>query len=508
MQRYKKVFGLILFLFITAEVLLASTYLFRSHPFGFGNRINVVGLKEEPKDSLDMIYIGGSAAVAYWSPFEAYNDCGFTSYDLATDTIQAESILAYMKYAQKYQNPDLYVVGVRSFQYYSDEGDEIGLRNSSDSLDVGINRFDLVRRFLKDHKLETDKLSLYLDLIKYHTNYEMLSNEIAWSLIDNSAKSDNKGGGIQKQWCYLETPEDFQNSDRAEINPNDKAVVEELLDYCDRNRLNVFFVVCPYYITEEDYSVYNTIGDMITARGYGFLNTNDHFEDMDIDFATDFSNRNHVNAKGAEKYTAFLEKYLVENYSLPDHRGERDYDEWDKAGYAFRDFSDEAKSYIDDMIADADRAVEQGAQIRETDDFGKWCMYVRDYRYSLLATGNGEMLKGSRTTDEKALEYLGVDLDDLYSSNRYINVFIDEMHELPEPEADGNTLKGDIGRSQYKCDFVIDDSGDRGSIKISDKEYSLKDQQGLNMVVFDNYYRTIIDSVTLKKENGAIVLKR
>lgn len=77
------------------SALLGATYLFRGHVFGYNDRISVVGIKEEKKDSLDVIYIGGSAAFVYWELMKAYKDCGFTSYDLATNSIQTENILAW-----------------------------------------------------------------------------------------------------------------------------------------------------------------------------------------------------------------------------------------------------------------------------------------------------------------------------------------------------------------------------------------------------------------------------
>ena len=43
---------------------------------------------------------------------------------------------------------------------------------------------------------------------------------------------------------------------------------------------------------------------------------------------------------------------------------------------------------------------------------------------------------------------------------------------------------------------------------VEGKEYSRKDNQGINIVVFDNYYRTVIDSVTLKKVDGKIAIER
>lgn len=342
----KKIIGCIVFLSVLMFVLVHLTYLMRSHTYGYDDRISIVGLKEEPKDSIDVIYIGGSAAFVYWEPYKAYKDEGFTSYDLANNTIQAESVLTYLKYSQKYQHPDLYIIGLRSFQYYSEEPDETGLRLTSDSLDLGINRFSLIHEYVQNRNPALDELALQLDLINYHTNYDALSNNVAWGLIDNRMDCSYRGCRIQQMWEELDEPVEFASNERADLIPNDIKVMNEILDYCDTEGLNVLFVVCPYAITREEYEIYNSLGDIIVSRGYDYLNTNDFYSEIGIDFSTDFYNKDHVNALGAEKYTVFLEQYLVEHYDLTDHRGQSGYEEWDSACELFQGQSEALKSIV------------------------------------------------------------------------------------------------------------------------------------------------------------------
>lgn len=506
-----KIVGFISFILISIGMLLSATYLFRGHTYGYNDRISVVGLKEEKKDSIDVVYIGGSAAFVYWEPLKAYNDCGFTSYDLATNTIQAENILAYVKYAQQYQKPDLYVIGARAFQYYSENGNESGLRLTSDSLDVGMNKFSLIHEYLQNHKLDVDPLSLYLELTKYHTNYEALSNATAWHLIDNTEKCDYKGCLIQSKWCYLQEPQDFKTDQRADLLENDEKVLQKLLNYFDENDLNALFVVCPYSITKEQYAKYNTIKDIVTSHGYQFLNANDYYREMNLDFSVDFYNINHVNAIGAEKYTVFFEKYILENYELPDHRGDTDYVEWEELSKSFLANAEGIKQTVQNTIALADQAVNQGEDIRSTTDFYKWCEYVKDYHYSLLFVGNGESLVTDSSIDKKMLGNLGVDLSELFGTNNYIKLITDDMHNDADwtmPKIVDSTLTVPIGQVQNKTQAVIDNKNTNCSIKIVGEEYSRKDPEGVNLVVFDNYYRTVVDSVTLKKQDGSIVIVR
>ena len=68
------------------QVFFGVTYLFRNTDY---SRRHIAGLKQE---KVDMVYVGGSAAFVYWQPLKAWNECGYTSYNYATDSIPAESI--------------------------------------------------------------------------------------------------------------------------------------------------------------------------------------------------------------------------------------------------------------------------------------------------------------------------------------------------------------------------------------------------------------------------------
>ena len=51
---------------------------------------NINGFYAEQENSLDIVYLGGSAAFVYWEPLTAYQNYGIASYLFAANTIQAE----------------------------------------------------------------------------------------------------------------------------------------------------------------------------------------------------------------------------------------------------------------------------------------------------------------------------------------------------------------------------------------------------------------------------------
>lgn len=349
-EKYRRIVAAVIFLLIILKVFLSVTYLFRNANW---DRDHVIGIKEEK--TLDMVYVGGSAAFVYWQPLKAWNDCGFTSYNLAVNTIQAESIEYFIRYALKYQDPECFVIDARAFQYYVLEGSKAGLRTASDSLDFfSSERWEMVYKYLKYHDIEEEnKLSFYLDIFKYHTNYSALGTKANWNRINNTGNAIWKGFEWIYKYEYIDVPEAFETNMRAELSEENLETLYSLLELCQEKKLNVLFVVCPYRITKEHQEKYNTIEDIVTSYGFDFLNANEYYEEMDINFSTDFYNGDHVNCYGAEKYTAFLGKYITEHFNLPDHRGEAAYEEWNKDYEKFLQKEQEVKAAIDALIQEA-----------------------------------------------------------------------------------------------------------------------------------------------------------
>ena len=55
-----------------------------------------------------------------------------------------------------------------------------------------------------------------------------------------------------------------------------------------------------------------------------------------VDYATDMSDSDHVNIKGATKLTHYLGEYLMQNYNLTSHAGDNSYDDWNDSYEQFR----------------------------------------------------------------------------------------------------------------------------------------------------------------------------
>lgn len=495
-KKIKSIIGFCVFIVIAVSAFLKVTYLFRPTEY---DRNHIVGIEEE---DVDIVYVGGSAVFVYWQPQKAWNDCGYTSYNFATNTVQAENIKAYIEETQKTQNPELYIVGVRAFQYYSDDQAEAGLRNGTDSMDMtSINRYKLLSDYWSNRNLtdDTDILSYYLDIIKYHTNTGNLASSTAWNFINNNGNSVNNGWEWIDNYGYLEEPTGFATDKRASLAENDQKILTELLEYCKSENLNVLFVVCPYWITQGEQAIYNTIGDTVQKYGFNYLNANEFYEEIGLDWSTDFYNKNHVNLFGAAKYTEFLEKYISENYNITDHRGDELYSSWDDDYERFKREEETHANTVLGLKTDWEKTYEIQEQMCNAASLSEWAQLAEDNRYSLIIAGNGEITWPSNLADIKVLSKWGLQQGD----SNYIRV-LKGAEVIYSNKEDGNASAEGILGIWNDTRYVASVESVPSKITVADKDY-LANPAGLNIVVFDNNYRTVVGHLTLEvNEEGAM----
>ena len=140
--------------------------------------------------------------------------------------------------------------------------------------------------------------------------------------------------------------------------PEQEACLRDLLAFLQENKLQALFIVSPYGENLEEQQMFNYMGGIVEEAGYRFLNMNDYYDEIGIVFEEDFADyASHTNAVGAEKCTAFLKNYLLENYSFTDKRGNSSYSSWDKAYDLWLTKTEEAGAVIAEHIANEDYAV-------------------------------------------------------------------------------------------------------------------------------------------------------
>ena len=499
-DKIKNFISCCLFLFILFGLYTGMTNLFRNVN---GDRQRITGLQSE--ENIDVVYVGASSTFTYFQPLKAWHDCGFTSYNYATTSLQADGMEYYIREAQKIASPEVFVVEMRAFTEYDPVVYEPALRNGADAMDwYSQNRWQYIYQYLKNHPDadDTDDKSLYFDIAKYHTNRTNLANPVSWRYCDNNEKCKFKGFEFINAYDCLQNSQDYMTDERLEISQVNLKILNALIDYCQKENLQVLFVVAPKVVTADEMGQYNTIKDIVESRGYNFLNANEYYDEMQFDFSKDMYNERHVNCFGAEKYTQFLEDYIVSHYDLPDNRGNGEYSAWDEEYILFTEDEENTKNSIIARQNNYHYSIENEKVITEITDLEEWVAKIKEPRYYVYMAQSGVSFTELSVHDKFFINLLGLGGMNLECS-AYNNGKI-ELEKTSKPYTFSHTILRDYG-APIVCQ--IDNTEGIASIKINDVELS-KQSDGINAVVVDWVLGRTIDSVTIYDNGEGLKIRR
>ncbi len=179
-----------------------------------------------------------------------------------------------------------------------------------------------------------EELELYCPLLLFHSNWE--------SVYDNTDLSTWGLKGAANYPMFWERYPMTQGlePDTQELSRTQLDALTSMLDYCDRTGANVLFAATPSFIDSDLYlSQIDTLGRMITDRGYDFINCLDPnwAGEIRLDPETDYYNAGHTNINGAVKFTDVFSRYLAETYDLSDKRGQPGWESWDESVSRYKD---------------------------------------------------------------------------------------------------------------------------------------------------------------------------
>lgn len=343
------------FLGIFVILFIAVSYMVRTN----GDvKDRFAGFYAEKKDSLDIVMIGSSPVFPYYATPKLWGETGIAMYPLSSNVQRPVAMKYLVEEAEKYQSPALYIFEMRMFTM-ADEGLRENMaytRGVTDNMRYSRLRNKTIRAMVPAEN-EEGRLSFYLDIMKYHTNWKMLALPSEWANMAYCNPHPLKGYTFKDEVGPQPMPDCGGAQGTKAISGEQEAYLHELLDFLKCGGRDALFIVSPYGESLEEQQMYNYMEEIVSSEGYPFLDMNDHFEEIGIIFEEDFADYgSHTNAVGAEKCTDFLEKYLTEHYTLADRRGDAAYESWDKAYVLWQEKMESARQTIQDRIANEEYA--------------------------------------------------------------------------------------------------------------------------------------------------------
>ncbi len=292
----------------------------------------IAGFYDRPQNTLDAIFIGSSATYAFWMAPFAWQEYGITVYPYSTrsQTIQAARFI--VEEAAKTQPDALFIVNISSTHI---ENTYAWFHTLFDNMPASSTKYRMID-YICDQEGYTlsERMEYYFPIIRLHDRWYQVRgydfNRTADAYMSgNSYKkfltlSEDSTGGYYDSEYRSELPWQFEQS------------VNDLIDYCQQEGHRLMFTITPQAIFDkEQLGMQNTLIDLVEERGYKVFNMRDHFDDIGLDFTTDYIDPLHTNLHGCIKVTDFFSRHLIENYGFTDKRGDAAYNDWDTAAEAY-----------------------------------------------------------------------------------------------------------------------------------------------------------------------------
>ncbi len=276
---------------------------------------------DEPKNSVDIVYVGASNAYTHYNGMLAFQEYGFATGMLAGGNLPPSAIKFLLEEASKYQNPYVYIVDI-SVAYLLPEDGAI-IRRVTDTLKFSANKLDATKTMLKYADVaKKDYINYYLSFLFYHNGWKNIS---ASSFVDEEII---KGHYLSENTIKIKYLKPYEwNPEYVDVSPEIKEIFQDLINYLKKKKLEIIFTIAPRIYTDEEMGQLNTLTKMLNDNGFEVINTRD-LENLDIKYDHDFYNPAHLNIYGTIKYTRAFSEFLQARYDLPDHRNDKKYNSW------------------------------------------------------------------------------------------------------------------------------------------------------------------------------------
>ena len=297
----------------------------------------VKGFYKEPKNSLDVIFLGNSDTYRGVDPLVIYHEYGFTSYNFVSAGQRMWTGYAMFEEALRKQNPKVIMFNVDGV-FSTNQSSSGNYSKVYDNMPFSLYKVKYIfdKNYKKKRKIE--RLSHLMPIFSYHDRYnELTSDDFKYAFYDEHYAL--KGMDMVAYRVPYKGTLDYMKDigKREEVPEINQIYLDKMLNECKKR--NIEFVLFHTPSSESaNYSRYLAVKDYADKNNLTFLELNFNNKEIGINWAEDTSDGgDHLNMFGAQKVGLYLGKYLKENYDLPDHRTNQAFSKW----------NDDYKEYLD-----------------------------------------------------------------------------------------------------------------------------------------------------------------
>ena len=279
---------------------------------------------KEPKDSLDVVFVGDSSIYKGVSPMQLWHEHGIASYNYASPTQRVWDSYYCVKEVLNYQKPKVIVMDTNQI-FREDPTTPEYQRHLYDNVKMGKPKLEGISNKIQGNDMKK-VFSYIFPITRFHSRWSELKD-------NDFALYEGEYPYVFKGYMVVNKTKPFIQKNKNKRKGNDVIgenvlfYLEEIKKETDKNNVKFVLISVPNPKTWND-NRRNQITQWANMHNVEFIDLNGTSK-INIDWNQDTEDEGtHLNWKGAKKNTYYLGNHLVTKYKLTNHKKEEQYKDW------------------------------------------------------------------------------------------------------------------------------------------------------------------------------------
>lgn len=282
------------------------------------------GMYWQPENSIDVVMLGTSHIHCDINTGLLWEKFGIASYDYSGAEQPLWMTYHYLKELYKYQEPEMIVLDLYAPAAFKEDYQYKWIAENIYGMKFSLNKLQMLAV-----SVEPEKLGQYFpSFAVYHNRYDELEAEDFENFFWNSQEKEAFKGYTPYWNREPQQRPEFSESRSDGLTPKSEKYLRKIIADIKKQGSRLVLIVSPYIVSADEQRTYNRIEEIAREEGIAFINYNEYYDEIGIDFEKDFNDGSHLNYWGSCKFTEYLGEYLV-SCGLPDRRGQEGYESWE-----------------------------------------------------------------------------------------------------------------------------------------------------------------------------------
>ncbi|MDR2457859.1 MAG: hypothetical protein LBD41_05205 [Clostridiales Family XIII bacterium] len=290
---------------------------------------NLIKFYRFPKQNIDVVFIGSSHVFLDINPAIIWQEKGIPTYVLGGSVQPFWNSYYYIKECLKYQSPKVIVLDVYAICYDMEYSDWSRIVKNNVGLKIGKDKIESIMVSAPKSKWA----DLILGLPSYHRRY----NELTKRDFDGPYKI-SEDGDVYINGYYAATGRCPQScpdvtsvtSIKEDLPYKQHKYLNKIINLAKLKNIDLLLVVTPYILSPQEQKIFNLVDRLAKENNIKFINYNLQYNELSLDFSTDFLDLSHLNIYGSTKVSKHIANFLATEYRLEDKRQNPKYAQWNK----------------------------------------------------------------------------------------------------------------------------------------------------------------------------------